>query len=62
LSIITTNFIDIESILMLVTGDGFKLRAETPSIFWVLKLPSKAAVVVVVVVVATLLPYLFIFI
>jgi len=54
---------------MVVTSDGFKLTAETCSIFWVLKLLPKAAVVVVVVVfvvvvvvvAATLLPYLFIF-
>jgi len=37
---------------MLVTDDGFKLKAETRSIFCVLKLLSKAVVV-------TLLPYLF---
>jgi hypothetical protein len=40
--------------LMLVTDDGFKLKAETRSIFCVLKLSYKAVVVVVV----TLLPYL----
>jgi hypothetical protein len=51
-SIITTNFIAIESILMLVTDDGFKLQAETRSTLCVLKLLSKAVVGV------TLLPYL----
>jgi hypothetical protein len=40
---------------MLVTEDGFKLKAETRSIFWVLKLLSTVVVVVV-----TLLPYSFI--
>jgi hypothetical protein len=39
---------------MLVTDDGITLKAETRSIFWVLKLLSKAVVVV------TSLPYLFI--
>jgi len=39
---------------MLVTDNGFRLKDETPGIFWVLKLLSKAVVVV------TLLPYLFI--
>jgi hypothetical protein len=51
---ITTNFIAIESILMLVSDDGFKLNAETRSIFCALKLLYNAVVVVVVV---TLLPY-----
>ena len=41
---------------MHVTDDGFKLKAETRSIFWVLKLLSKEVVVVV-----TLLSNLFIY-
>ena len=43
---------------MLVTDDGFKLKAETPSIFWVLKLLSKAVVVVVVTLLFNLFIYL----
>ena len=46
---------------MLVTDDGFKLKAETRNIYCVLKLLSKAVVVVVVVVVVTILPHLFIY-
>ena len=43
---------------MLVTDDGFKLKAETPSIFWVLKLLSKAVVFVVVTLPSNLFIYL----